>query len=436
MEGISAVDPWVFRHSTGMTPVQMLPLGRTRVHQEAFDAWCFGQMRSGHFSGRNYDLFQRNCNHFSHHAATQGLGLSQGVPQWILDVPQRFLSSPMGQAVRPMLEGMQMPAQQEGMISLTTTETGATASSAPSAATPNPTANPWEGMSAPSTLPSATPAPSTQPKSLEVPTPTLDSYNRPMLSRDAKTAGVCAKKLGNAPVLQEVATILAAEGKRSPSRDQLKSVQTVLMDSFHSGQNVVFGLMLLRLLVLEDPVVLSESIEWVREQLEKDEMVHSSSATRSMAWCTVSNAFATAVDKKDDVVVAKLQPLTDAAVTEVTSSEKPEVRQAASTFLYNLALYNEDNDDSDGGVPDRVVALLCGALEGVDQERDATTQLRRLLVVGHLVKPSCSKQPPKDARRALVKDLGLNQVLQDVVSASETRRDVKEVATEIQKLLS
>ena len=95
-----------FRQTRGIHPIEIQSLGHTSCTQSEFEAWCRTQAQ-GRFSVTSYDLLTRNCNNFTEEAAREGLRLNRGVPSWILEVPQKFLSSPMGMMVRPMLEQMQ-----------------------------------------------------------------------------------------------------------------------------------------------------------------------------------------------------------------------------------------------------------------------------------------------------------------------------------------
>jgi desumoylating isopeptidase 1 len=106
--GIQREDPGAFRRSRDMNPVQLVSLGHTRVVQADFERWCHDRTEDGSYGGLSYDLLRRNCNNFSNDAARRGLQLDRGVPEWILQVPQKFLSSPMGMMMRPMLENMQL----------------------------------------------------------------------------------------------------------------------------------------------------------------------------------------------------------------------------------------------------------------------------------------------------------------------------------------
>ena len=120
---IQSQTPHLFRQATGMQPLQLLPLGRTHVSQHDFEQWCRTKIDDGTFHGTSYDLLRHNCNTFSHTAALQALRLPQGVPNWILQVPQRFQASPMGQVLVPMLEQMQLTTVVPGASSVVGADT-------------------------------------------------------------------------------------------------------------------------------------------------------------------------------------------------------------------------------------------------------------------------------------------------------------------------
>ncbi len=106
--GIEWCHPQEFRMTRGIHPIDIQSLGHTSCTQTEFEGWCRAQGQNGRFGVESYDLLSRNCNNFTEVAAREGLRLGRGVPSWILEVPQRFLSSPMGMMVRPMLEQMQI----------------------------------------------------------------------------------------------------------------------------------------------------------------------------------------------------------------------------------------------------------------------------------------------------------------------------------------
>ena len=120
--GIQSVNPQQFRQSSNMRPIQTQSLGKTSVSPHEFNHWC-QTIGSQRYNMQSYDLLERNCNNFSHDAALEGLRLPQGVPSYILEIPQRFATSPMGQMIRPMLEQMQVTSTPAVDIPATTTAT-------------------------------------------------------------------------------------------------------------------------------------------------------------------------------------------------------------------------------------------------------------------------------------------------------------------------
>jgi hypothetical protein len=302
--GIQSVLPHEFRRSTGMMPIQILSLGHTRVSPAQFDQWCLDMMQQhGRYHAAAYDLLQRNCNHFCHDAALQGLQLNQGVPTWILDVPRRFLASPMGQLVRPMLEQMQVTAPSIPTPASSTTPVESSVGRATGAVpqlyhsnnnnnntanndiTTNTTAsrnidqtNPWAQVE-----PSTTPTPTTSLTSIaaapptSVKTPLLDSFHAPLLSADTKTVGICISKLTAAMIgngtngdeaihksaLESIETVLSKG--QTPTALALENACAAVLSVLQqqpsrtestttpSSTTITFALMFLRLLVLHPP---------------------------------------------------------------------------------------------------------------------------------------------------------------------------------------
>jgi len=68
-------------------------MGKTRVSQQQFEHWC-ATVAAAEYTPSSYDLLNKNCNNFADFALRDGLLLNVGVPDWVLDVPQTFLSSP------------------------------------------------------------------------------------------------------------------------------------------------------------------------------------------------------------------------------------------------------------------------------------------------------------------------------------------------------
>jgi|EP00505_MAST-04D_sp_SCG-Rhode-Island_P000575 hypothetical protein len=97
--GIQKMPPADVERTFGLRPVKTLDLGTTHVTQEVFHSFLAGI--ASRFTPETYDLFTNNCNNFSDEASTFLVG--HGIPRDIIDLPQEFLATPMGQMLRPML---------------------------------------------------------------------------------------------------------------------------------------------------------------------------------------------------------------------------------------------------------------------------------------------------------------------------------------------
>jgi len=391
-DGIQSEAPHEFRRNTGMQPVQELVLGRTRVPRRQWEQWCqrMAARDRGPYSATSYDLLTRNCNNFSYDAVTQGLGLSAQVfPTWILDVPRRFLSSPMGQMVRPLLENMRVTHPAGAQSVLPAMDAAPPQTPTPPPPPPPSDYNPWANIPSPQKQQQQTTAKvaplstnssdndneygnqnssSKKTNVAHYETPFLDSFTKPLLSSEVKTVGLCIQKIvardsTAKDVLEDVAPILrgastAAGDSAKLTADQTEAVGLILLrvlESTDGGTEAAttrtFALMLLRIVVLRSSASsssLDQSIEWLQTQLvntgststttadtndsnhNTDRPLLTSAASRSMAWLATSNVVAT-------------RPLSfqadwaDAALVDL-SHARPEVRQAASAVLYNGVL--------------------------------------------------------------------------------------------------
>jgi hypothetical protein len=101
--GIQAAPAGEFARENGLQPVQRVNVGSTAKSQAELHAWLETQRVT--FSAQTYDLLRNNCNNFSDAVARFLTG--QGIPEHILELPQRVLSTPMGQMLAPMYERMQ-----------------------------------------------------------------------------------------------------------------------------------------------------------------------------------------------------------------------------------------------------------------------------------------------------------------------------------------
>ena len=450
--GIESSDPNQFRTARGLHPIEIQNLGRTNVSQLQFESWCRQLTDNGLYSGTSYDLLHRNCNNFSHHAATEGLRLSRGTPEWVLSVPARFLSSPMGQMIRPMLEQMQITGPSgdggSGFASASSARTNAAAA-----------ANPWANIPATAAESAAMQTPK------QVQTPILDSYNRPLLSNDIKMVNMCINKIKNGQgasqldvhyrdrlfhALDILPHILLTSGKWNATEDedakkaeiknQVELLALILESPIATGPEKMFTLMIMRLLVLQtnmDSDTLRKTMRAMLMFINGDSL---STPLRSMAWCVLSNAVGSGreLGVDDDFI----QALVDSAMMNMALEHAVEVRRSAAAVLYNLTLLLADKnkgDDASSGSSDLYVTILCGVMEAVLEEKDVLVATRRLLVIGKIIKDGKENDLNTTAALLLI-DLGYMDALLAVrdgdIISREKGNQVVDLADEIVQVLS
>lgn len=421
--GIQSEDPLGFRRSTGMYPIQSESLGRTSLTRAQFENWCFQVMQSGLYSATSYDLLRRNCNNFSHDAALQGLGLQKGVPQWILDVPQRFLSSPMGQLVRPMLQNMQL-----------TTVSGAETvapQAVPMRRTPTTSSNgtqsnPWADR------------PTSKRSDGKVLTPLLDTFTKPLTSNDTGMVDLCVTKLSSFVDHDEdrQSILNAADYWRTGRAMKValsQRVGLIFLKFLQAGKAAIWVLMLLRLAVLGSDIShFQECLDWLAQELYlSTDGKLKSPALRSAAWLTLANA----INLSSRSVLAAVIDVALGDLNQLDS--RLEVRQAVSSFVYNMALI-ESNDLLSTDLSDVLVSIICSSLEGIGLETDHTVRLRRLMAMGCILKPPGAGGVNVQAAM-LMKDLGFEEMLREASTSTMKGKDAescRKLSEELLQLLS
>lgn len=78
------------------TPIRVVELGVTHVPEEVFEEYL--QEISERYTAETYNLLSHNCNNFSNEVA-QFL-VSTTIPDYILQLPNEVMSSPMGALIR------------------------------------------------------------------------------------------------------------------------------------------------------------------------------------------------------------------------------------------------------------------------------------------------------------------------------------------------
>lgn len=89
-------------------PDRIVKLGTTEVPYSLFLEYVFGLGESSYRPG-SYDLFRHNCNNFSNEVAVFLTGKT--IPDFILNLPEDVLSTPLGESLRPVLESLSLRAE-------------------------------------------------------------------------------------------------------------------------------------------------------------------------------------------------------------------------------------------------------------------------------------------------------------------------------------
>jgi hypothetical protein len=161
-----------------------------------------------------------------------------------------------------------------------------------------------------------------------------------------------------------------------------------------------------------------------------------------------------------------LGSIVDAALVDWNPSVQPRVnvRQASSSFLYNVSLYLVSSHVHDSGCvqgssnshdnkdviadDDMITSMICFGLDGLEDENDAACRLRRCMILGRLLlnKPPSMSKPPLirgselsasvnanapnsqtqneswHLRRSLAMELGIVTVLTSLVATASVAR--------------
>ncbi|NWQ61130.1 DESI1 isopeptidase, partial [Neopipo cinnamomea] len=86
-------------------PDTVVDLGNTEVTEEIFLEYL-SSLGESMFRGESYNLFEHNCNTFSNEVAQFLTG--RKIPSYITDLPSEVLATPFGQALRPLLDSIQI----------------------------------------------------------------------------------------------------------------------------------------------------------------------------------------------------------------------------------------------------------------------------------------------------------------------------------------
>ncbi|KAK1437365.1 hypothetical protein QVD17_03156 [Tagetes erecta] len=85
------------------SPLRVIDLGVTHVPKDVFEEYL--QEISPRYTQESYSLMTHNCNNFSNEVAQFLVGTS--IPDYILNLPNEVMSSPMGALIMPMIQNLE-----------------------------------------------------------------------------------------------------------------------------------------------------------------------------------------------------------------------------------------------------------------------------------------------------------------------------------------
>ncbi|KAL6564004.1 hypothetical protein OROHE_005244 [Orobanche hederae] len=85
------------------TPIRVVDLGVTHVPKDVFEMYL--QEIGPRYTAETYSLMTNNCNNFSNEVAQFLVGAS--IPDYILNLPNEVLNSPMGALILPMIQQLE-----------------------------------------------------------------------------------------------------------------------------------------------------------------------------------------------------------------------------------------------------------------------------------------------------------------------------------------
>ncbi|GMI85703.1 hypothetical protein like AT3G07090 [Hibiscus trionum] len=84
-------------------PIRVIELGVTHIPKDVFEMYL--QEISPRYTAETYSLLTHNCNNFSNEVAQFLVG--SNIPDYILQLPNEVMSSPMGALLMPMIQNLE-----------------------------------------------------------------------------------------------------------------------------------------------------------------------------------------------------------------------------------------------------------------------------------------------------------------------------------------
>jgi len=423
----------VFASSQNMQPTEVIDLGLTSKTQAELEE--FLRSINHRFTVQTYDLLANNCNNFSDTVSHFLLG--RGIPDYIVNLPQLALSTPMGMMLRPMLEGMQNQIRAAGGGGLDPFGGGAHSTVAPSSATVSSSSVSYSAP-APNPAPIQAPAPAVLEEvplvSAESSPASLDAITIKLLTTKSVDTGVLLLSEEQRAAVERIRDAVRSAGVYNAVYS-IEDCLTLLRIAAQHKACQMGTLFLLRLAVLPattSPDLIHETVKVIAEWLHSGLTAYSGVPSAVMSLCTLSNIISNKALSDMLLKNALDQHIVDCVLPYMTH-ERVELRQICSTLLYNLCLIYTSTTSGewcipgaatmdDGGLSELAVQILCAAMENISDEADGAIRRRRLAITCRILR-SCGAPAV-----ALLQDLGFVDGLRNVSSSNTETTSPEEVA--------
>lgn len=417
------VTPWgMFSRSNNIQAYQVLDMGVTSKTQAELEQYL--RSINHQYTQATYDLINNNCNNFADIVCK--FLTTHGIPSHIVDLPRMVFSTPGGAMLRPMIESMQNNIrQQHGGMGLDPFGSGPVGATPPTAAGLTFESALSESVTSivlNTALQQQTQQ--SQPQALKL--ATLEEA--PLISADGSSLQAVANKIfslvgsdgvkGTAltetqkTMLQDIITTLNTPTTTSTgavlfSTEQYSFMEALLADYPQAHMPVLF---VLRLMFLHDHYTDYEEVTLIHALVQRLLSSHSNNngngfasiAAHVMALCAIANLFAHSkgscfvlgVDETEttnsisnstnsSANTALVNDLIDIVLAGIASTNRAEIRQMSATLGYNITLActkqntlsgpwkntTSKDDEGEEGLHSHAVQLLCGCLEGIDEEQ-------------------------------------------------------------------
>ena len=461
--GIQCSPIGFFERNSGLMPMRLQNLGRT--NKTEMELRTYINSITSQWTAASYNLLTHNCNNFSDTIAK--FLLQRGIPEDIVGLPERVFSTPIGQMLRPIIDGMQRGIQADNSHTIDPFGGGFihgnTGSAGPFPV--QPAANYGSsfdrhgsqlGYTASSNTPtyvSNAPArPIQDSRAITITRAKLDEtffvssqldgvdsmlQRLRKLTQPSDSSSDALLSDTEAAILDEVSTWIKGASCSVP--EGAYKLLTKLATTYSQAQTP--ALFLLRVLFSKDSQLKLGSKEYIQSitpliltlasQLERSHSGHHANASAGfvplgnvsamvMSLCSLSNWTSAVPDLNTPFQIdpsLHMQALVD-AVTYYMSSERVELRQISSALAYNITLHNTQQEKLStawggieiGEIETHVVDLhahavqfLC-CLEGISQETDAIARKRKLSMVLRILR-ACGPTAV-----SFIRDLGFETV--------------------------